>query len=280
MPEPERDLRLLIVDDEVEFLHAMERGLSRRGFDVALAETGIEALEQLISHSFDAVVLDVKMPGIDGVTVFREIKGDYPDLPVVLLTGHANIEQAFETSREGVHDYLAKPCDVDTLAHILRKVVARRAGRLDVGRKDGETISILLVDDDSDFLRSIAPALNRRSVAVSTAGNASEALQILRDASVEVAVVDLVMPGVDGMALLQRLREEDPLLEVIILTGKPRIRDARRSLKEGAFDYLTKPCNIEELVDAIRAAHERRRKREEEAREASVERILQDQPDY
>lgn len=278
MTEKSCDIRLLLVDDEWEFLQAMEPGLIRRGFDVTSAEDGLKALELLGSRTFDVVVLDVKMPGMDGVQVFREIQRRYPDLPVVLLTGHGSLQQAFETSREGVYEYLTKPCDVETLAAILHEAVARSAA-LRVVQEPGEEIRLLLVDDDLEFVRSITPALERRGVSVTAVHDGFQALERAQDRLFDVALVDVVMPGMDGLTLLDRLREEDPLLEVVILTGNPEVGDVRRSLKSGAFDYLMKPCKVEELVRSLRGAWARRKQREEELRKATMDEVLRRQPD-
>jgi len=273
------DIRLLMVDDEREFLEAVAPALSRRGFDVTLAEDGKVALELLSARTFDVVVLDVKMPGIDGVEVFRHIKRGIPELPVVLLTGHGTIAQAFDTSREGVQDYLAKPCDVETLAKALRDAVEKAARRGTAAAAAGDEIRLLLVDDDVDFVRSVTPALERRGVVVSAAGDAAQALELLRIRRFQVAVVDVVLPGMDGLSLLDRMRERDPLIEVIILTGNPLVGDVRRGLRQGAFDYLVKPCAVEELTGVIRAARDRRNSTEEEARRSIAEAAVSARPD-
>ncbi len=117
-------ISLLLVDDERDFLEAMSRALSGRGFEVQTAENSRQAVARLRADRPDVVVLDVKMPGIDGVQLFRRINLVYPDLPVILLTGHGTVQQAFETSKEGVFEYLTKPCDVDDLMD-----AARRAAR-------------------------------------------------------------------------------------------------------------------------------------------------------
>jgi len=279
MSETRPSIRLLMVDDEQEFLQAVEPGLARRGFDVTLAGDGIRALELLEQRSFDVVVLDVKMPGIDGVDTFREIKKRAPGLPVILLTGHGNIADAFETSREGVHEYLTKPCDVEKLAEVVRQAATRGRPREESPPVPGEIVRILLVDDDLEFVRSITPALERRGIDVTEAMDGAQALEKVGDRFFDVALVDVVMPGMDGITLMDRLKEADPFLEVVILTGNPQVGDARRGLREGAFDYLTKPQPIEALVKAIRAAWARRRAWEEESRQAEADRILRHRPE-
>ena len=279
MSQTEPNIRLLMVDDERDFLQAVEPGMARRGFDVSLAESGIRALELLEQQTFDVVVLDVKMPGIDGVDTFREISRRYPGLPVILLTGHGDISQAFETSREGVYEYLTKPCDVEKLAEVVRDAASRGRPKEEALPPPGGMIRLLLVDDDLEFVRSLTPALKRRGIDVTEALDGSQALERVSDRFFDVALVDVVMPGMDGLALLDRLKEADPFMEVIMLTGNPEVGDARRGLKEGAFDYLTKPQPVEALVKAIRAAWARRQAWEEEARRAEADRILRERPE-
>jgi len=272
-------VRLLMVDDERDFLHAVEPGLARRGFDVTLAETGMTALDILSQEEFDVVVLDVKMPGLDGVDTFREIKRMAPDVPVVLLTGHGSIQQAFETSREGVHEYLTKPCDVEEIARVLREAAQRSRLKRESPRQVRQEIHLLLVDDDLEFVRSLTPALERRGIRVREAHDGGTALELLREDSFHVALVDVVMQGMDGLTLLGRLHELDPQLAVVILTGNPQVGDARRGLKEGAFDYLIKPQPVEALVDVITAAWEHQRARREAVRSAEVDRIVSERPE-
>ena len=279
MAESSQDIRLLLVDDEAEFLQAVKPGLTRRGFRVATAEDGLVALRLLSSETFDVVVLDVKMPGIDGVDTFLEMRRIAPTLPVILLTGHGNIEQAFETSRAGVYEYLTKPCDVGKLAEVARMAVERAAQREVTQPPPGEGIRVLLVDDDRDFVESLAPALQRRGLVVESAHGGEEALERVREGVFDVAIVDVLMPGMNGLTLLRRLQEADSLLEVIVLTGHPNIHDVKRGLQDGAFDFLIKPQPVEELYDRIRAAFERREQRREDRQRSEVERILSKRPD-
>ncbi|UCG87777.1 MAG: response regulator [Gemmatimonadota bacterium] len=279
MHGPNDNIRVLLVDDERDFLLAIEPGLARRGFEVTLAGSGEEALDRVSSETFDIIVLDVKMPGIDGVDTFREIKRLAPGLPVIMLTGHGNLEQAFETSREGVYDYLAKPCDVEALASVAQRAVAlsRQLERSHEPQLEG--VRLLLVDDDHDFVESVAPALERRGLAVTTALDARAALQEMQGRTFDVALVDVLMPKMDGITLMARLRAQDPLMEVIFLTGHSTVEDARRGLKEGAFDYLTKPQQVEDLLVSIHAAYERRELRMQAHQQEDVDRIISERPD-
>ena len=106
----------MLVDDEVPFVETMTKRLEKRELNVITALSGKEALETLnTNRNVDVVILDVKMPGMDGIETLKEIKKAYPLIEVVMLTGHATVESAIEGMKQGAYDYLMKPCDIDQL---------------------------------------------------------------------------------------------------------------------------------------------------------------------
>lgn len=109
------EIRVHLVDDEVEFLETLEKRLRKRNLQVSCSRSGEAALEFLVAHPVDVVVLDVKMAGMSGVQTLREIKRKAPLVEVIMLTGHANIEVAIEGMELGAFDYLMKPVDIDDL---------------------------------------------------------------------------------------------------------------------------------------------------------------------
>jgi DNA-binding NtrC family response regulator len=128
----------------------------------------------------------------------------------------------------------------------------------------GAAIEVLLVDDEKELCRSLSRVLRRRGFEVSTAWSGDEALEILKRHRIEVAVVDVKMPGMDGHALFAELRQRDPLIEVILLTGHATAESAAEGKRQGVFDYLLKPEDPEQLASLIRAAADRRRRRQAE----------------
>jgi len=130
MPSPETSssVRVLLVDDEVDFLESLGQRLALRGLEVVTAPSGEDALAELARHSVDVVVLDVRMPGMDGIETLRHIKESYPRIEVVMLTGHADLESSLEGMRFGFFDYLTKPVDIDTLIAKIHDAQSRRQG--------------------------------------------------------------------------------------------------------------------------------------------------------
>ena len=109
-------IRVLMVDDEEQFRSTTAKILTRKGYATTMAGTGEEAIEILRKEPQDVVILDIKMPGMDGHQTLAEIKKIHADLPVIMLTGHGAMESAKESLKGGAYDYLSKPCDIDLLA--------------------------------------------------------------------------------------------------------------------------------------------------------------------
>lgn len=107
--------KILLVDDEVVFTNNMARLLTTRGYRVTGVNSGDAAIRALEEENFDVVVLDLKMPGMDGLTTLREIKKLGFSIETLVLTGHGSIDTALEAVKLGAYDYLAKPCEIDEL---------------------------------------------------------------------------------------------------------------------------------------------------------------------
>jgi DNA-binding NtrC family response regulator len=218
------------------------------------------------------------MPGIDGVEVFQKLTRLVPDLPVVMLTGHGNVQQAFETSRNGVFEYLAKPCDMDRLAQVLRNAAGQR-GLIALNKNHDEEVRLLLADDELSFVEALVPALERRNIRVTVALSGDEAIDIVAHQTFDVALLDVRMPGLDGLSVLKQLKVTNPVTEVIVLTGHPSMSDAVFGMKQGAFDFLTKPQPVDVLTTRIRAAFRRAQDKRKQQEEKQVQGILERLPE-
>jgi DNA-binding NtrC family response regulator len=120
---------VMLVDDEVPFVETMTKRLSKRELKVLSAFNGLEALEKLSGNkNVDVVILDVKMPGMDGIEVLANIKKTHPLVEVIMLTGHATVETAIEGMKLGAFDYLMKPCELEQLLAKVDGATARKRG--------------------------------------------------------------------------------------------------------------------------------------------------------
>jgi DNA-binding NtrC family response regulator len=111
----EKKMRIMVVDDEERFLVSTKKLLEKKGYTVETAAGGVEALDKLIIARPHVVILDVKMPGMDGIETLKEIKARFPLIEVIMLTGHGRVESAVIGLKSGAFDYLIKPIDVDDL---------------------------------------------------------------------------------------------------------------------------------------------------------------------
>ena len=120
-------VNVLFVDDEVPFVEAMSRRLEKRDISIVTSFSGLEALDVLEEdRSVEVVILDVKMPGMDGIETLGEIRKRFPLVEVIMLTGHATVETGIEGMKLGAFDYLMKPCDMDVLMDKLKEAVAKK----------------------------------------------------------------------------------------------------------------------------------------------------------
>ncbi len=122
-------IRLLIVDDEEPFLAAIKERLEMRGFAVATAPGGAEALALCAEDKFDLALVDLKMPGMDGKELLTRLKAAHQFLEVIILTGHGSLGSAVECAKLGAFSYLPKPYELEELLLVLRDAYAQRLGR-------------------------------------------------------------------------------------------------------------------------------------------------------
>jgi DNA-binding NtrC family response regulator len=132
---------------------------------------------------------------------------------------------------------------------------------------------ILLVDDERDFAEPLAERLRNRDFYVTTAFSGEAALKELKEYNFDVAIVDVQMPGIDGIETLREIRKMKPLTEVLMLTGHGTVEAAIEGMKNGAFDFLMKPCEIGTLLKKIDNAYERKAEQEERIRNAMADRL-------
>ena len=138
---------------------------------------------------------------------------------------------------------------------------------------------VLLVDDEAPFVDTMTKRLAKRKLTVFKSYSGEEALETLKQNSkIDLAILDVKMPGMDGIETLKEIRKEFPLVEVIMLTGHATVETSIEGMRLGAFDYLMKPCDMDVLIEKVNAAVSKKRDHEEKIREARVNVILKARP--
>ena len=134
--------------------------------------------------------------------------------------------------------------------------------------------NVLLVDDEVEFVEAFSERLGLRDVAISKAFNGEEALQVLEtNKDIEIVILDVKMPGMDGIETLAEIKKKCPLVEVIMLSGHADVESAINGMKQGAYDYLMKPCDMDQIIAKVTDAAAKKRQHEEKIIQARIKDI-------
>ena len=128
--------KVLLVDDEEQFLDALSQRLEARGLKVDAVTSGEDALNQVEDRNFDAIIVDLAMPGIDGIETLKRIKAKRPDLEIIILTGHATVKSGIEAMKLGADDFLEKPVDLNELMEKIGEPKNKRMLVVEKGRQE------------------------------------------------------------------------------------------------------------------------------------------------
>lgn len=134
--------------------------------------------------------------------------------------------------------------------------------------------NVLIIDDEERFLKTTKTLLEKEDCRVLTSTDGWSGVAMLKEKQIDVVILDVKMPGIDGVEVLRRIKAEHPLVEVLMLTGHATMESAIEGLKLGAFDYMAKPCDIEVLKQKIKTAQAKREASLEKIRKAKIDRII------
>jgi hypothetical protein len=235
--------KILVIDDEQTVRDLMRRFLAREGFDVVTAKDGEEGLALARRLRPALITLDVLMPGLDGWSVLQALKAapDLAEIPVVMLT---IVDEKNKGYALGASDYVTKPIDRERLRALLGRFCDQAPGR-----------RALIVEDDEDTRRWLHRALEREGWAVSEAADGRQALATLATAPVDVILLDLMMPEMDGFEFLAERRKNRALarIPVIVVTAAELSEDDRRRLNGGVLHVLQKSAQTrDQLLGELR----------------------------
>lgn len=232
--------RILIIDDDEDHAESIADILGLQGYEVDLAYSGEEGASRFRQSDFDMILLDVKLPGMNGLETLFEFKKIRPGARVIMMTGYSVEQLLAQAVENGALGVLRKPFQVEELLDALERVKPRGL--------------VLVADDDPDFSASIEPLLHQNGYAVEIARTGEEALEIAASGAVNCLVLDLHMPVLSGLEVYMRLKEAGQSIPTILVTGfADEERDAISHLKPLTSGLLIKPFNPADLVSAIEA---------------------------
>jgi phosphoserine phosphatase RsbU/P len=270
--------KILLVDDSEPNRDMLARRLARKGYKVLQAVDGQQAVDMTRSESPDIVLMDLNLPVLDGWSATRQIKA-FPgerSIPVIALTAHAMSGDRLKALQAGCDDYDTKPVDFPRLlgkiealfksvdatptpAPARQKQAPPPAGEVEAALAPSvevptESAGRVLVVDDTEGNRDIAARwLRRKGFLVDTAEDGYQALARVETTSYDAVLLDVMMPGINGIEVLRKLRQSHPATElpVIMATAKDASDDVVEALTLGANDYVTKPLDFPVLMARV-----------------------------
>ena len=231
---------ILVVDDDRDMVQTLVDVLRLGGWEVTGAHSGQEAIAAFRRTRFAAVLMDIKMPGMDGVTTMKTMKAERPDVPVLLMTAYSTRDLILDAEREGALSVIPKPLVLPVVLQRLEGILKRKR-------------SVLIVDDDPDSLRSLGEAVRASGFHTLEAPGIEAALRRL-EAQVPTAIllhmrVDEAMPS-DSLLAIRRV---SPSVALILYSGhEPVLKESQRIFPEGlVYARLRKPFTMHRLVELL-----------------------------
>jgi DNA-binding NtrC family response regulator len=232
--------RALVVDDDQIMVKTLADVLRLKGWDVTTAYSGEAAVQLAWKEAFDVVLMDVKMPGMDGVDAFKAMKDAKPNVRVILMTAYAAQDRLEEAQREGVLRVMAKPVDVASLMQLLARNVR------------GEH-PVLLIDSDIAFLRTLSDVLKLRGFHTVVAESLAQAGRLLTAQRPAAILLHMHMGTMSAREAVAAVRALSPSVSIILYSGQPRAEEEIESVlpADWIHAYLQKPFAVEELTGIL-----------------------------
>ena len=244
------NLKVLIVEDDETARRMLVKFVQKEDFDVVEAEDAAVGIQKIDTEKPDLVISDFKMPRGNGLDIIRHAKKVNPMCQTILVTAFGELDTAIMALREGVLDYLKKPLDLDALSLAL----GRGRARLNELKNIESFPTLLIVEDDEDARRVLVKAMTKEGWRVEEAANGDDALLKFKLKKFDIVILDIRMPGKDGLTTLAEMRDLTKDFEAIVVTGYGDEASVLFALKNGAINFVKKPVDIEQLEVFLRKA--------------------------
>jgi len=231
-------INILVVDDLRSIRLTLGGILEDKGHNVVTVENGYEAIEATRETHFDVVFMDIKMPGINGVQTYREIKKIDPKAAVIMMTAYSVEDLVKEAMEEGAYAIVYKPFDIDRIIAII--------GELLHGK-----ILILVVDDQFGDRETLKGILEDKGYRVATARDGAEAIEMVKSRHYDIIFLDVRLPDMNGVETFEQVKKIDPEATVIMMTGYTEEDLVKRAITQGAYTCIYKPFDMEKVIGLV-----------------------------
>jgi two-component system response regulator HydG len=241
---------IMIVDDNISLCKTMSFVLGRKGYAVTAVGDGSEAIAIVEGRPFDIIFMDIKMPLMNGVETYKEIKKLRPEAVVVMMTAYAVEELVQEALQEGAYGIVYKPVDMEKMVALIESAIDVKQGAL-----------ILVVDDDQGASITLKNILLKRGYKVGLAGTGEEAIAMARQNAYDIIFIDMKLPTINGLETYLAIKEVNPGAVAIMITAyHQEMADlVEQALKNDAYTCLYKPLDVAELLRLVGEIWERKK---------------------
>lgn len=232
---------VLIVDDDVDTCENLADILSDSDYHVNVAHDGEAALELAREKPYDVALLDLKMPGMDGLTLYREIKKLQAGTVAIVVTAYASSATAEQILEAGAWQIIPKPIDVTTLLAQVEQVLDQPL--------------VMVVDDDHDLCETLWDLLREKGYRVCLAHDVEAAAERIRNKAHQAVLVDMKLPDGDGRKVLKLVRKTNPQARTLLISGyRDEMSDGiEQALREGAGGVCYKPFDVPQLLQTVQS---------------------------
>jgi DNA-binding NtrC family response regulator len=235
------------VDDDLNLCNTLSKILKKKGYATTTAENGQRAIELVKEKPVDVILMDVKMPVLNGVEAYKNIKRIRPSAVVIFMTAFSMEDLIKDAIKEGAYAVIKKPFDVDTVINLIEK---SRNGAL-----------LAVVDDDPNIGLTMKNVLERKGYSITTCLTGEEAIGLAKDRPRNIFFIDMKMPVLNGLETYVEIRKANPEAVVVMMTAYRQEMDemVNQALEKGAYACLYKPFDMGEAIKIIEEIEKKRK---------------------
>lgn len=232
-------ISILIVDDDIGMIETLRDIFELEGYEVHMAADGYKAIEMVKNTGFDVILMDIKMPGLNGVETFMQVHEISPGTKVIMMTAYALEDLIKKAITEGAYAVIYKPLDID---NALALIVSSQSGGI-----------ILAVDDDPATLKTFKDILHKKGYKIATAESGETAIRLVKETAFDIVFIDVKMPVMNGLETYLKIKKLHPSITVVMVTGYPQDTEelVQEAIEGSVYTCLYKPLDMDQVLALI-----------------------------